>query len=146
MQEDDTGFPMDIIEGHPSSRSWNFPPEGYLVAILTDPNEAQRTQMALVRKGFSAGDIKVYTGEQILENHELYMRQLTAVSRAIGAVTEDVEARSLYLAYGREGRCAMWVRLPDEDDVAKALRVLADFDYLHARYYGHGVQYVFRVT
>jgi hypothetical protein len=146
MQQDDTSFPMDVTEDHPLSRPWNFPPEGYLVVILADPDEAQRAETALVRKGSSRGDIKLYTGEQILENHELLMGRRTAVNKAAGAVADDVEGRDLYLAYGREGRCAMWVRLPDEDDVAKALRVLADFDYLHARYYGHDEQYDFHVT
>ena len=145
MQQDDTSFPMDVTEDRPSPRPWNFPPEGYLVVILADPDEAQRAEAALVRKGFAPRDIKLYTGEQILENHELSMGRRTALSKAVGAVADDVEGRSLYLAYGREGRCAMWVRLPDEDNIPKALRVLADFDYLHARYYGHGEQHDFHV-
>jgi hypothetical protein len=28
------------------------------------------------------------------------------------------------------------VRMPDEEDVSKALRVLADDEYVHARYHG----------
>ena len=74
------------------------------------------------------------------------MGRRTAVRKAAGAVADDVDGRNLYLAYGRDGRCAMWVHLPDEDNVAKALRVLADFDYLHVRYYGHDEQYDFHVT
>lgn len=146
MQQDDTDFPMDVTDDHPSPRLWDFPPEGYLVVILTDPDKAQRAETALVRKGFASRDIKLYTGKQILENHELDMRRRTVVSKALGAVADDVEGRTLYLAYGREGRCAMWVRLPNEEDVAKALRVIADFDYLHARYYGHDEQHDFHVT
>jgi hypothetical protein len=146
MQQDDKSFPMDVTEDHPSPRLWNFPPEGYLVVILADPDEAQRAEAALVRTGFAPRDIKLYTGEQILENHVLSMERRTALSKAVGAVADDVEGRNLYLAYGREGRCAMWVRIPDEDNVPKALRVLADFDYLHARYYGHGEQHDFHVT
>lgn len=146
MQQDATSFPMDVTEDHPLPRPWHLPPDGFLVVILTDPEEAQRAETALVRNGFSRRDIKLYTGEQILESDELLMGGRTAVSKVAGVVVDDVEGRSLYLAYGREGRCAMWVRLPDEDDVAKALRVLADFDYLHARYYGHNEQYDFHVT
>ncbi|MGZ8582953.1 MAG: hypothetical protein ACXWXG_06450 [Actinomycetota bacterium] len=62
MQQDDTSFPMDVTEDHPSPRPWNFPPEGYLVVILADPDEAQRVETALVRKGFAPRDIKLYTG------------------------------------------------------------------------------------
>ena len=105
MQQDDSNFPIDVAEDHPSPRPWNFPPEGYLVVILADPDEAQRAETALVRKGFAPRDIKSYTDEQILEHHELSMGRRTALSKAVGAVADDVEGRSLYLAYGREGRC-----------------------------------------
>jgi hypothetical protein len=40
---------------------------------------------------------------------------------------------------------ALWLRLPDENHVSKALRVLADVNYLHTRYYGSGKQQDFRV-
>ena len=146
MKQDDTSFPMDVDEDRPSPRPWNCPPEGYLVVILADPDEAQRAETALTRRGFAPGDIKRYTGEQILKSDDLLMGHRTALDKAAGVVADDVEGRNLYLEYGREGRCAMWVRLPDENNVPKALRVLADFDYLHARYYGHGEQHDFHVT
>jgi hypothetical protein len=38
------------------------------------------------------------------------------------------------------------LRLPDEADVPKALRVLADHDYLHTRYYGSEHQADFEVS
>ena len=64
------------------------------------------------------------------------MRRRTVVGRLLGPLRDDLEGRELYLGYAREGRGALWLRLPDEDDVSGALRVLADYDYLHARYYG----------
>jgi hypothetical protein len=51
-------------------------------------------------------------------------------------VADDVEGREFYLGYVREDRCALWLGLPDEADVPKALRVLADHRYLRTRYYG----------
>jgi hypothetical protein len=39
----------------------------------------------------------------------------------------------------------LWLRLPDETSVPKALRMLADFNYVHTRYYGPGKQQDFRV-
>ena len=61
-------------------------------------------------------------------------------------MVDDSEGRELYLAYAREGRCAMWVRIPDEATSRKALRVLADHDYLHTRYYGDETQTDFHVS
>jgi hypothetical protein len=57
-----------------------------------------------------------------------------------------VEGRELYLGYAREDRCALWLRLPDEAAVPKALRVLADHHYLHTRYYGSEQQTDFHVS
>jgi hypothetical protein len=134
MDEDETVFPMDVVGT--SSRPWKFQPAGYLVVMLADPDEAQRAEAALVNSGFAERDIKRYTGKQILENHDAYMARRGVLSKAVGAVADDVESRELYLAYAREDRSAMWVRIPDQDNVAKALRVLADYKSLHTRYYG----------
>ena len=138
MDEHQMTFPMDVTddEDH-SSRPWNFRPHGYLVVIIRDIDEARRAETALVRAGFSRRDIKLYTGEQILRNQDVYISRRSIATKAIAAVAEDVEGRELYLAYAREGRSAMWMRVP-EDRVPKALLVLSDFEYLHTRYYGQG--------
>ena len=93
---------------------------------------------ALAEGGFGHRDIKVYSGEQTLENDAVNRRRRTVARRLLGPLTDEDElaGRELYLGYAREGRSALWLRLPNEEDVSKALRVLADYDYLHARYYG----------
>jgi hypothetical protein len=144
VDEDKTTFPMDVTD--PSSRPWKFRPQGYLVVILADTDEAQRAESALVGEGFAHQDIKLYTGKQILENHEAYIGRRGIASKVIGAVADDDEGRELYLSYAREDRSAMWVRIPDEGDVPKALRVLADCDYLHTRYYGEASQHDFHIS
>jgi hypothetical protein len=145
MDDGENSFPMDV-DRDPSSRPWKFRPEGYLVVILADGDEGQRAETALIAAGFTARDVKRYTGEQILENYEVYKEQRTITDKVIGAVVDDSEARDLYLRYAREGRSALWLRLPDEADVPKALRVLADHDYIHTRYYGSGQQADFEVS
>jgi hypothetical protein len=56
------------------------------------------------------------------------------IADMVGSVVSDSEGRDLYLDYARQDRCAMWVRIPDAEDVPQALRVLADHDYVHTRY------------
>jgi hypothetical protein len=135
MGEHDIAFPMDATD---PSRPWKFKPRGYLVVILTGISEARRALSALVEGGFGHRDIKVYSGEQTLENDAVNRRRRTVARRLVGPVTDEDElaGRELYLGYAREGRSALWLRLPNEEDVSKALRLLADYDYLHARYYG----------
>lgn len=147
MDVDETTFPMDVTEEDPSSRPWNYKPEGYLVVIIANTAEARRAETALAQAGFSPKDIKRYTGKQILENQAEYIRRRSLITKLVATfVAEDVEGRELYLAYALEDRCAIWVRILDEGRVAKALRVLADFDCLHARYYGHAEQHDFHIS
>ena len=145
MEDRENPFPMDDITDL-ASRPWSFRPEGYLVVLLAGTDEAQRAETALVAEGFAPRDVKLYTAKQILDNYEEYQRRRTVTGKVVGSVVDDQEARELYLEYAREDRCALWLRLPDEDDVPKALRVLADHDYLHARYYGSGEQTDYHVT
>jgi hypothetical protein len=147
MGADETTFPMDVGDEDPSSRPWNFRPEGHLVAIIGDIQEGRRAEAALTEAGFASKDIKLYTGKQILNNQEVYIGRRSVTTKLVAWIfAEDVEGRELYLAYAREDRCAMWVRILDDGRVAKALRVLADFDCLHARYYGHDEQHDFHIS
>ena len=137
MDEGENVFPLDITERAPGERAWKFRPAGHLVVMLSDEDEAQGAEAALVADGFASSDIKLYTGEQILATyHEIYKGQRDLADKVVGAVTDDIEGRDLYLRYAEEDRCAMWVRIPDEGRARRALRVLADRTYLHTRYYG----------
>jgi len=135
MKEEDNVFPLDITERKPGERPWTFRPDGYLVVMLSDEAEAQRAEEALVADGFASRDVKLYPGEQILATFEVYQGQRDLADKVAGLVRDDIEGRDLYLQHAREGRCGLWLRV-DEDRVARALRALSDYDYLHARYYG----------
>jgi hypothetical protein len=136
MDEDDNSFPMDFYVEDPSPRPWKFRPEGYLAVILSDDDDGERAANALVADGFARDDFKLYTGKQILANFEVYSARRNLTDKVTGPVVDDSEGRERYLGYAREGRCALWLRLPDEDKVATALRSLADTTYVHARYWG----------
>ena len=92
MDESENTFPMDITD--PSSRPWNFQPEGYLVVILAGTEVAQRAETALVAEGFAPRDVKLYTGKQILANHEEYMGRRGVTSKAVGSVADDLDVGS----------------------------------------------------
>ena len=127
---------MDFYVDDPAPRPWKFQPTGYLVAVLADAEEGQQAERALIDAGFDERDVKVYTGTQILENYDVYVGRRNLTDSVAGAVMDDVEGKAIYLGYAREGRSALWLRLPDEYEVRKAMTILADFRYTHARYYG----------
>ena len=131
MENNDVKWPLD-----PSLNTLIFRPQGYLVVILPDSDAGVRARAALEGSGHLPRDLKLYSSEEILRNFDLYRRSRTVASKLVGAVTDDIEARDMYLAYAREHRSALWVRIPHERDVSKALRVLTDHRPLHTRYYG----------
>lgn len=143
---EDNTFPMDFYVDDPSPRPWKFHPEGYLVVILANADEGRRAEATLVAAGFAAHDMKIYSGKQILEDYELYASRRALTDKATEPFVHDLESKELYLGYARDDRCALWLRLPDEDHAPKALRVFADSDYLFARYYGLDKQTDFRVS
>ena len=145
MNEGENTFPMDFYVQDSSPRPWKFRPTGYLVVILSDAHEAERGEVDLVTRGFAPRDVKLYTGRQILENYEVYAARRKTTDKVVGSIVDDSEGRELYLDYARRGRSAMWVRIPNEEDVPKALRVLANHDYVHTRYYGSEQQTDFKV-
>ena len=107
MDQQQTTFPMDVTDDEDlSSRPWNFRPEGYLVVILADVEEARRAETALAQAGSAPKDIKLCTGTQILENQAVYIGRRSVFTKLVAAAIEDVEGQELYLAYARDGRCA----------------------------------------
>lgn len=136
--KDAASWPMDIEQ----LLSPVFRAEGFFVVILADTAEGKEAAAVLERAGgVPSEDLKLYTSDDILRIHEQYVERRSTVAKVVGAMMDDDAGRDLYLGYAKEGRSALWVRLPDKADVPKVLRVLADREYLHARYYGEdGVQ------
>jgi hypothetical protein len=139
--DEDIRWPMDFDRKPGRGPNLVFRPIGFLVVMLVGADEARAAAAALRESGFAEGDLKVYTAEEIQANYDRYMKDRTVPERLAGVVTDDVEGRDLYMSYAREGRSALWMRIPDERDVRKALQVLSGHPYLHSRYYGpNGVQ------
>src|SRR5215212_2371070 len=134
--DDDIRWPMDFDRKPGRGANLMFRPRGFLVVMLPGDHEALRACSALRDAGFAEIDLKLYTSEEIVANYERYVKDRTVRERLTGSLTDDVEARDLYLSYAREGRCALWMHIPDETRVARALRVLANHPYVHFRYYG----------
>jgi hypothetical protein len=137
MKGDTASWPMDIEQ----LLSPVFRADGFFVVILADTGEGQETAVALEEAGVSRNDLKLYTSDNIHAIHEQYIERRSTIAKVVGVMMDDDAGRDLYLEYAEQGRSALWARLPDKTDVPKVLRVLADRDYLHARYYGEdGVQ------
>ena len=94
----------------------------------------------LADAGFAETDLRVYTSQQILDSWERFQAERSLAQRVAGAITDDPDTIELYFGYAREGRAALWVRVPDKANADRVVRGLADHQVLHFRHYGHGSQ------
>jgi hypothetical protein len=142
MSEDEVAWPTGMSDQDPAARARPlvFNPQGFLVAILQDADQAEQAKATLAKAGFADGDLRVYTSQQILDSWERFQAERSLAQRVVGAVTDDPDTVELYFGSARQGRSALWVHVPDEADAKRAVRALADHQVLHIRHYGHGRQ------
>jgi hypothetical protein len=142
--QDDHGvvWPTGMSDQDPAARERPlvFNPEGFLVAILEDVDQADQARAALADAGFAEGDLRVYSSQEILNSWERFQAERSLAQRVVGAVTDDPATIEAYFGYARQGRSALWVRVPEDADAKRAVRLLADYQVLHLRHYGHGSQ------
>jgi hypothetical protein len=138
MADDQIVWPVGTTDQDPDlrGRPLVFNPKGFLAAILPDPAEAERAATALRAAGFADRQLRIFTGEQILEDYQRYITQQSLTRRVAAAVTDDQETLDLYHGHARDGRAALWVHVADDDEADRAIRGLSDFSALHIRHYG----------
>ena len=142
MSDDEVGWPTGMSDQDPAARERPlvFNPQGFLVAILEDADQAEQAKTTLAEAGFADRDLRVYTSQQILDSWERFQAERSLAQRVAGAVTDDPATIEQYFGYARQGRSALWVHVPDDADAKRAVRALADHQVLHFRHYGHGRQ------
>ena len=140
MSEDEVVWPTGMSDRDPAARDRPlfFNPQGFLVAILEDADQAEQARATLAAAGFAEGDLRVYTSQQILDSWERFQAERSLTQRVAGAITDDPDTIEQYFGYARQGRSA--VHVPDEADAKRAVRGLADHQVLHFRHYGHDSQ------
>ena len=142
MSANQVAWPTGMSDQDPAARDRPlfFNPQGFLVAVLEDADQAEQAKAALAAAGFADRDLRVYTSQQILDSWERFQAERSLAQRVAGAVTDDPDPIELYFGYAHQGRSALWVRVPDEADADRAVRRLADHQVLHFRHYGHNSQ------
>jgi hypothetical protein len=142
MEEHEVVWPTGMSDHDPPARERPlfFNPQGFLVAILQDNDQAEQAKTTLAEAGFADRDLRVYTSQQILESWERFQAERSLPQRVAGAVTDDPDTIEQYFGYARQGRSALWVHVPEKADAKRAVRALADHQVLHFRHYGHDSQ------
>ena len=147
MADDEVAWPVGTTDQDPAlaDRPLVFHPKGFLVAILPGLEEAERVAGGLRTAGFADRQLRIFTGEQILQDYARYVARMSLPRRAAAAVTDDRETLELYHGHARDGRAALWIHVTDDDEANRAIRGLSDSAALHIRHYGHHRQSDFRL-
>jgi hypothetical protein len=142
MTANEVVWPMGMTDQDPpiSARPLAFSPQGFLVAILEDADQAEQAKATLAAAGFADRDLRVYTSQQILDDHKRFLAQRTLPRRVVGAITDDPDTIELYFGYARAGRSASSSSGTWTHSAERAVRSLADHQVLHFRHYGHDSQ------
>jgi hypothetical protein len=142
MDDHEVVWPTGMSEQDPAARDRPlvFNPQGFLVSILEDADQAEQAKTTLVEAGFAERDLRVYTSQEILDSWERFQTERSLAQRVAGAVTDDPATIEQYFGYARQGRSALWVHVPEDADAKRAVRALADHQVLHFRHYGRGSQ------
>jgi hypothetical protein len=77
MNANEVVWPTGMSDQDPAARERPlfFNPQGFLVAILQDTDQADQAKAALVDTGFAETDLRVYTSSQILDSWERFQAQ-----------------------------------------------------------------------
>jgi len=104
MSEDEVVWPTGMSDQDPSARERPlvFNPEGFLVAILQDADQAEQAKTTLAEAGFAERDLRVYTSQEILDSWERFQSERSLAQRVAGAVTDDPETIEQYLQLAQE--------------------------------------------
>ena len=139
MADTDIVWPVGTTDQDPdlTSRPMVFNPKGFLVAILPGAHEAGKAATALRDAGFVDEKLRIFTSRQILDDFARYRTQPSLPRRVAAALSDDAETIDLYQGHARDGCCALWVHVTDDDEAERAIRNLSGCRSLHIRHYGH---------
>jgi hypothetical protein len=142
MTANQVDWPTGMSGQDPEARAQPlvFNPQGFLVAIMEDADQAEQARATLAAAGFAERDLRVYTSQQILDSWKRFQAERSLAQRVADALTDDPDTIELYFGYARAGRSALWVHVPDDADAKRAVRGLADHQVLHFRHYDHDSQ------
>ena len=142
MSANQVAWPMGMSDQDPSlgARPLAFNPQGFLVAILQDADQAEQAKATLAQAGFAERDLRVNPTPLILFDPAGSGPPRPGAGGVVGPYPAPPDTIELYFGYAREGCSALWVHVPEEADAKRAIRGLADHQVLHIRYYGHDRQ------
>lgn len=115
-------------------------PRHYVVTVIPDRERPEQAVADLRADGFASDDVELWSGEQVLANHEPYLAQ-HGLRERLGRLFpgEESEVLEEYLEEARNGANFVTVRAPDEEPRGRAAAILKG-------HLGHAMRYYAKYT
>ncbi len=132
----------DREEHFPVAATGDVNPKNYVVAVIDDQQEAEKVVQALRDAGFGSNDIRVLSGQELLERHhnvEHVEKKRDVISRLAGAFGEGAEEGSdtaSYLEEARKGHAILNVYAGKPEQADSISGILARHHARLIKYYG----------
>ena len=136
MAEHEPNWPFGKTDGGPHSRPLVVDLTNVLVAILANTAEGERALQSLQGFGCAAEYLRLYTSDQILAFDDIFRSDRGLKERVVGALIDDADSMTQYLAYARDGCSSLWVLVEDRHDANRMIRHLADREIIYVWFHG----------
>ena len=117
-------------------RPWYLTATGYLMALFSHPEEAQRARSGLLQHQVSREDIRLYESQEILRILARAQKERSILAKAVFALAADPDVKQRFLDNARAGGAALWLVAPTRDRANHLIALLADYSHSFLRYYG----------
>lgn len=117
-----------------------FYPTDYVIAVIDDPEQAQQAARELSGTGCNPEYIGLFSGQQVLANHQAYLKQRNMLERIEGLFPSDEgEALQSYLEAAEAGASFIAVHTPNVHDVERYRGILSQHHARSIKHYGKWV-------
>jgi hypothetical protein len=133
----------DRFEGPLANHFGTYYPTGYIVAVLDSPDHEEQAAQALREAGCDAGQVRVFTGDEVLATDHRIRQERTLAQRAGRLLASDeAEAEQQYLEAAQRGQAFVTVHAPDPAEAQRVAAVLTQHGGHGVRHYGPAVMTV----
>jgi hypothetical protein len=119
-----------------SVRPWFASAMGYVAVMFGDIPEADRARRGLREQGVPDEDVRLYTSDETLAILDRLDQERSPIAKAVATLTVDRAAKQRLLDNAKAGGAVVWLYAPTEEHADRLLRLLADYNYVSARYFG----------
>lgn len=110
-----------------------FKPVGHVIVAFRTESDMEAALAALVRRGFAAADVVVYSPEQMKRQADIDIEQ----AGVLAGIGQELNLVKSHRELAEQGHSFLVVRAPRDDDAQRVADIARRFRAARAQRYGH---------